>query len=250
MAEFKDYFSTASDDYKLYRPQYPQALYQYLADIAPAAELAFDVGCGNGQASRELANHFQQVYASDASSAQIQQAEPHEKVHYLVSPAETINAPDASVDLITVAQAIHWFQHEAFFAEVDRVLKPNGILAVWGYQLLYTDTELDPLIEKFHTDIIGPYWPPERALLDNGYTRIAFPYARIETPQFYMNAQWKFSHLIGYLNTWSAVKQYEKAQGKNPIEQHFNEFEAAWGNLDREKKIYWPLILYVGKKSV
>ena len=250
MAEFKDYFSTASDDYKLYRPHYPRELYQYLADIAPGAELAFDVGCGNGQASRELAEFFQQVYASDASAAQIQQAAPHAKVHYQVSPAEKINAPDASVDLVTVAQAIHWFQHDAFFAEVDRVLKPNGILAIWGYQLLYTETELDPLVEKFHTEIIGPYWPPERALLDDGYTRIPFPYARIATPQFYMSAHWKFSHLIGYLNTWSAVKQYEKALGENPVEQHFHEFEDAWGNLEREKKIVWPLILYVGKKSV
>lgn len=250
MTEFKDYFSTASDDYKLYRPQYPQTLYQFLADIAPARELAFDVGCGNGQASRALARHFQQVHASDASAAQISQAMPHQNVHYHVSPAETINAADTSVDLITVAQAIHWFQHDQFFAEVDRALKPDGILAIWGYQFLYTDTELDALIEHFHSQVIGPYWPPERALLDSGYTRITFPYPRQDTPQFQMSARWRFSHLIGYLNTWSAVKQYEKALGKNPIELHFHELESAWGDLDQEKEIYWPLILYVGKKSV
>ncbi|WP_290576381.1 class I SAM-dependent methyltransferase [Ketobacter sp.] len=130
MAEFKDYFSTASDDYKRFRPQYPQALYQCLADIAPGSQLAFDVGCGNGQASRELAPYFQQVQASDASAAQIEQALPHANVHYHVSPAEQIHAADASVDLVTVAQAIHWFQHDAFFAEVDRVLKPNGGLGL------------------------------------------------------------------------------------------------------------------------
>lgn len=123
-------------------------------------------------------------------------------------------------------------------------------MAAWGYQLLYTDTELDPLIEHFHSDVIGPYWPPERALLDNGYTRIRFPYPRLETPPFFMEEQWQFSHLIGYLNTWSAVKQYEKALGQNPIELHFHQLESAWGNLEREKKIYWPLILYVGKKSI
>ena len=250
MAEFKDYFSSASDDYKRFRPEYPGALYQYLADIAPGNELAFDIGCGNGQASLELAQHFQRVEASDASAAQIQQAIPHPNIHYQVSPAEQINCADNSVDLITVAQAIHWFDHDTFFSAVDRVLKPNGILAVWGYQLLYTDTQLDPLIEQFHTDVIGPYWPPERALLDNGYTRIAFPYPRLDTPSFFMNAHWQFSHLIGYLNTWSAVKQYEKAQGKNPIELLFHKFESAWGDLNKEKKIYWPLILYVGKKSV
>lgn len=250
MAEFKDYFSAASDDYRRFRPQYPKELYTYLAQQAPSTELAFDVGCGNGQASRELARHFSQVHASDASASQIEQAETCPNVTYHVSPAENIDCADSSVDLISVAQAIHWFRHPAFFAEVDRVLKPGGVLAVWGYQLLYTDTPLDSFIEHFHSQIVGPYWPPERALLDNGYTRISFPYPRLPVPEFFMQAHWEFSHLIGYLNTWSAVKQYEQALGKNPIETHFDTLASAWGTPSKAKKIYWPLILYVGKKSL
>jgi len=250
MAEFKDYFSTASDDYKRFRPQYPEALYQYLATIAPSTQLAFDVGCGNGQASKQLAQQFEHVRASDASATQVEHAIPTANVTYHVSPAEQIQSADNSVDLVTVAQAIHWFRHPDFFAEVDRVLKPQGVLAVWGYQLLYTDTALDAVIEDFHSNVVGPYWPPERALLDNGYTRIEFPYAREPAPEFFMRARWQLSHLIGYLNTWSAVKQYEKHLGHNPVETHFKAIESAWGDSKATQEIYWPLILYVGKKSV
>lgn len=250
MTDFKDYFSSASDDYKRFRPEYPDTLYHYLGTIAPATELAIDVGCGNGQASRQLARHFTLVHASDASTTQIQQATPTDNVTYHVSPAEHIPAGDHSVDVLTVAQAIHWFQHPEFFAEVNRVLKPRGVLAVWGYQFLYTDTPLDAVIEDFHSNVVGPYWPAERALLDEGYTNIHFPYPREQTPEFFMRARWQFAHLLGYLNTWSAVKQYENALGHNPIERHFDAIAAAWGDTAQEKDIYWPLILYVGKKSI
>lgn len=250
MAEFKDYFSTASDDYKRFRPCYPPELFDYLARVAPSQQFAVDVGCGNGQATQMLAQHFAQVLATDASAAQIEQAEPTPNVRYEASPAETIPAESASADLITVAQAIHWFDLPRFFAEAQRVLKPAGVLAVWGYQLLYTDTGLDPVIEDFHSQVVGPYWPAERALLDNGYTRISFPYPRELAPEFRMTVRWHIRHLLGYLNTWSAVKQYEKALGHNPVEQHFNAILAAWGDPDTAKDIYWPLILYVGKKTV
>lgn len=250
MTDFKDYFSTDSDSYKRFRPIYPQALYDYLAEISPSAEWAWDVGCGNGQATLELASRFNKVSASDASAEQIKQAQPAINIHYHVSPAEIIDAPDASLDLITVAQAIHWFDHPRFFAEVDRVLKPSGVLAAWGYQLLYTNTELDALIEHFHSQVVGPYWPKERALLDNSYSKIAFPYPRESTPEFFMEASWEFGHLLGYLNTWSAVKQYQEKQGKNPVEQEFQALKTAWGNIDQAKEVFWPLILYVGKKSV
>ena len=250
MSEFKDYFSTASDAYKRFRPRYPAELYEYLASVAPATGLAWDCGCGNGQAAVALASRFHEVIASDASAAQIAQAQPAPNLEYRVSPAEQIGAEDSSLDLITVAQAIHWFDHQRFFAEVDRTLKPGGILAAWGYQLLYTDTGLDPVIAHFHSQKVGPYWPPERALLDEGYTRITFPYPREKTPAFFMRTRWRFSHLLGYLNTWSAVKQYEKALGSNPIEEEFPALMAAWGNVGAEKDIYWPLILYVGKKSI
>lgn len=250
---FQDHFSTASDDYKRFRPLYPHALFDYLARISPATQRAWDCGCGNGQATVELARHFTQVTGSDASAAQIAQAQPADNVQYVVSPAEILATPDESLDLLTVAQAIHWFDHPRFFREANRALKPGGVLAAWGYQLLYTDSALDAVIEDFHSHIVGPYWPPERALLDNGYSRIVFPYPRLSfqqegTPEFRMTARWQFSHLLGYLNTWSAVKQYEKAQGRSPIEQQFDRLLQAWGDPATERAIYWPLILYVGKK--
>ena len=249
MASFKDYFSTASDDYKRDLPDYPPALFAWLAGIAPGAQQAVDVGCGNGQAAVALAPFFERVLATDASAAQIAQAVAAGGVEYRASPAETIPLDAGQADLVTVAQAIHWFDHPRFFAEVDRVLKPGGVLAAWGYQLLYTDTVLDQVVEDFHNRVVGPYWPPERALLDDGYVHIAFPYARLDAPAFRMGARWGFRHLLGYLNTWSAGKQFEKARGHNPVEAHFDALLSAWGDPDSEKDIYWPLILYAGKKA-
>ncbi len=248
MSSFADYFSTASDSYREFRPDYPAELFRYLADISPATKDAWDCGCGNGQASVALAEYFDYVTATDASEQQVVQAIQKENVHYAVSPAEKIKAENNSLDLITVAQAIHWFDHDVFFAEVDRTLKTGGVFAAWGYQLLYTDTVLDELIAHFHSKIVGPYWPKGRELLDEGYTKITFPYERITAPIFFMRKEWALGHLIGYLNTWSAVKEYEKEKGKNPVEEYFTELKAAWGNEELTKSIYWPLILYVGCK--
>jgi SAM-dependent methyltransferase len=248
MSEFKDHFSTASGDYRTYRPQYPAALFDYLAELAPATNNAWDCGCGNGQATVALAERFDAVTGSDASAAQIAQAEARDNISYLVSPAEEIAAPDDSLDLITVAQAIHWFDHRWFFAEVARSLRPEGVLAAWGYQLLYTDTPLDDFIVHFHGDVVGPYWPAGRELLDEGYTRIHFPFPRRATPKFYMRRQWSFPQLLGYLNTWSAVKAYEKALGRNPVAEHEATLRAVWGSAER-MEIYWPLILYAGRKT-
>jgi len=249
MTTFNDHFSDASSDYKAYRPQYPNELFEFLADLSPAKQNVWDCGCGNGQASVALAEYFQNVFASDASEAQIKQAEKKPNIQYSTSPAESMVASDNSLDMVSVAQAIHWFDHDKFFKEVDRVLKPGGVLAAWGYQLIYTDTALDSLIEKLHGEIVGPYWPKGRELLDEGFTKIPFPYARHAAPKFFMSAEWSFSELLGYLNTWSAVKKYQQAKGENPIEIIFEELKAAWDLVgDQRKKVHWPLILYVGKK--
>lgn len=248
MATFADYFSTASDNYRAFRPDYPTDFFRYLASIAPSQNVVWDCGCGNGQASVALAEHFDQVIATDASEKQIAQAMQKNNIRYAVSPAEIIDADDQSLDMITVAQAIHWFDHEKFFAEVDRTLKPNGILAAWGYQLLYTDTDLDQIIAHFHSEIVGPYWPKGRELLDEGYTKIHFPYPRLSPPDFFMRKEWAFGHLLGYLNTWSAVKEYEKDKKENPVELYFDQLKTAWGDESENKSIYWPLILYVGQK--
>lgn len=247
MTEPGNYFSSASDEYRRFRPQYPETLFDFLLRISPDNRHAWDCGCGNGQASVTLAARFRRVTASDVSAAQIAEAEKRDNIRYVVSPAEAIEAEDHSLDLITVAQAIHWFDHPRFFAEVRRVLKPGGVLAAWGYQLLHTDTALDACVTDFHSRIVGPYWPPGRELLDEGYRGIDFPFPREQTPQFFMERKWTFEHLIGYLNTWSAVKRYEEVCGRNPVDEYVSELRKAWGSHEM-LRVYWPLILYTGRK--
>ncbi len=248
MSKPSDHFSSASDAYRQFRPSYPIELFQYLADLAPQNSRAWDCGCGNGQASAVLAEHFQRVDASDMSAAQVAEAIAKPNLHYHVSPAEMIEAEDQSLDLITVAQAIHWFDHPRFFNEVNRTLKPGGVLATWGYQLLYTDTALDEFIGHFHSQVVGPYWPPGRELLDEHYSRIPFPYPRLTPPQLRMEVRWNFSQLLGYLNTWSAVKYYQQDKGVNPVELHRHTLLKHWGRESRVQTVYWPLLLYVGQK--
>ncbi|GAB1262850.1 class I SAM-dependent methyltransferase [Aurantivibrio plasticivorans] len=249
MPKLTDQFSQASNAYRDFRPDYPEALYRYLATLSPSTELVWDCGCGNGQASIALADHFDRVFATDISDNQIAHATSRPNITYRVSPAEHVALHDSSVDLVTVAQAIHWFDHSRFFAEVSRVLKPGGVLAAWGYQLLHTGTALDDIVAEFHSQVIGPYWPKGRELLDEGYTKIPLPYPREKTPAFSMEKQWHFDHLIGYLNTWSAVKSYEADTGRNPVSLYSDRFLQAWGAPESEKPVSWPLILYVGIKS-
>ncbi len=250
MKTFKDHFSTASDHYRKFRPDYPEALFQYLASISPKQQQALDVGCGNGQASLALSQFFSQVDACDASAEQIKNAATTSNLQYHVNPAEALPAADNSVDLVTVAQAIHWFEHHAFFNEVERVLKPGGVFACWGYELLHTNTELDAVIRYIHSTVLADYWPPERALLEQRYGPIPFPYPAVATPSFNMQALWSLDHLMGYLNTWSAVKAYQKQRDINPIEEHRAAIVKAWGAPQKTLTIIWPLILFVGKKSL
>ncbi len=248
MSQFKDHFSSASNNYKTYRPNYPSELFTWLASQCKDTASVWDCGTGSGQAAVEHSKHFSQVLATDASDAQIKQAEPRGNITYKVSPAEELDAPDNCFDLITVAQAIHWFNLPKFFETVDRVLKPGGLLAIWGYQFIHTDTEIDKLISHFHTNIVGPYWPIERKLLNEGYKDISFPYIRLPTPEFSMEATWNLSQLTGYLDTWSAVKEYERINNHNPTKDIAGQLEQLWGKSSEAKSITWPLIMYLGKK--
>lgn len=250
MPQFKDHFSSASNHYKIYRPTYPSELFTWLANQCKDTANVWDCGTGSGQAAIEHSKHFGHVLATDASDAQIKQAEPRDNITYKVSPAEALDAPDNSFDLITVAQAIHWFDLPAFFKTVDRVLKPGGLLAIWGYQFIHTGTEIDKLISHFHSTIVGPYWPPERKLLNEGYKDITFPYKPLPVTEFSMEATWNLSQLTGYLDTWSAVKEYKKINNSNPTEKISNKLKTLWGESSETKLITWPLIMYLGKKCV
>jgi len=242
----KDNFSYQSDKYAQFRPTYPDALYNYLLSIVPARDNAWDCGTGNGQVAQVLAQSFKKVSATDISRQQIENAFMHERIDYSVQPAENTSFPDSSFDLITAAQAIHWFDFDAFYKEVTRTIRNKGILAVIGYGLIQLSPSLDRVVAAFYRDVVGPYWDKERKYIDDNYRTIPFPFDEIESPPFENTLEWTFEHLIGYLGTWSAVKHYEKATGRNPVDLVHDELEKAWG--DRETCTgRFPILLRVAR---
>ncbi|WP_118975397.1 class I SAM-dependent methyltransferase [Taibaiella koreensis] len=246
MATFKDYFSRQAAIYAQHRPAYPEALFTYLASLSPAQDLAWDCGCGNGQSALGLAAHFSSVYASDPSAEQINHATAHSRITYRIEPAEHCSLPDRSADLVTVAQALHWFRFEDFFAEVRRVLKPGGVLAVWIYGLPQLSPELDRLIRHFHDDVVGAYWQYENRLIENGYADIAFPFEPLPTPAFSASRNLTREALSGLLYSWSAVQRFREHEGYDPVAGIQEELTALWPQAEAQRQAVWPLTLIAG----
>jgi SAM-dependent methyltransferase len=246
LSNFADHFSGHANEYARYRPDYPADLFLWLAKTSPATGLAWDCATGNGQAAQGLADHFEQVIATDASEKQIENAVPHDRVSYRVAPAEDSGLEVSTVDLITVAQALHWFDLDAFYREATRVLKTGGVLAIWSYGLASIRVDVDALIHHLYQDIVGPYWPMERRLVETGYSELTFPFREIEAPAFTMHIDWSLEDLTGYLRTWSAVKRFIQDKGEDPVTLIETELEKAWGNSDAQLKINWPLNMRVG----
>ncbi|MGA9324742.1 MAG: class I SAM-dependent methyltransferase [Salegentibacter sp.] len=240
----KDNFSSHSSEYARYRPGYPPELFEFLINTVRDKEIAWDCGTGNGQVAAELAKFFLKVDASDISRQQLENALEKPNINYSIQRAEKTNFPDDHFDLITVAQAIHWFDFEAFYAEVRRTLKPEGVLAVMGYGLFRSNDATDKVIKHFYEQIIGPYWDEERRYLEEEYKSIPFPFEELKTPQFEHRLQWSFEHLLGYLNSWSAVKHYEKAENRNPVALIEQELRKSFGN---EGEVIFPILFRVGK---
>jgi len=228
---FHDHFSAVAGRYADFRPHYPAALFDYLTTLVPRTALVWDCAAGNGQASVDLGARFDKVIATDASREQIASAAPHPKIEYRVARAEASGLADQSIGLVTVAQALHWFDFDRFWAEVKRVLKPDGIIAVWAYGI--NDVEGDAvnrLVQEFYSATVGPYWPPERKMVENGYRTIPFPFHEITPPPINMEARWNLEQLLGYFSTWSATNRYKKATGLDPLELAGNR---ALGSLGR-----------------
>ena len=244
---FQDHFSGHAADYARFRPHYPPELFAWLAELAPASELAWDCATGNGQAAVALSAHFAEVVATDASAEQVAQAEAHAGVRYAVAPAEESGLPEGSVDLVTVAQALHWFDLGRFYAEVRRVLRPSGILAVWSYGLFECSPAVDVLVRRLYADIVGPYWPMERRLVEEGYRSLPYPFPELAPPAFAMEARWTLAQTAGYLNTWSAVQRYRKDRAEDPLDLIAAELTAAWGDPAAAQRLRWPLQLRVGR---
>ena len=241
---FKDHFSAHAVEYAKFRPRYPKELFRWLATVAPERELAWDCATGNGQAAVELAELFECVIATDASEKQIGRAEAHACVGYRVAPAEESGIDSNTVDLITVAQALHWFDLDRFYAEARRVSKPGGVLAVWAYKLATVSPEIDAVVNHYYSEVVGPFWPEERILVEK-FEELAFPFPEIEAPPFEMVAEWNAEHLIGYLRTWSATQGFRAANQRDPLEEIEEGLRTAWGNGVR--RVVWPLTVRVGR---
>jgi SAM-dependent methyltransferase len=244
---FKDHFSSHAAGYAAYRPTYPAALIDFLADAAPARTLAIDCGCGTGQLSVPLAGRFDRIVATDASAAQVASATPQPRVEYRIAPAEATGEPDHSADLMTVAQAAHWLELDRFYEEARRVIRPDGVLALITYGVLRVDEEIESIVQHFYHDVIGPYWPPERRHVDAGYRDLPFPFTEIAYPPLAIEATWPLAEFVGYVDTWSAVRAAEKAVGRAPIETFVRDLSSAWGDPVRRRTIRWPLSLRVAR---
>jgi SAM-dependent methyltransferase len=244
--KFKDHFSVHSVDYAKHRPSYPRELFQYLASVAPARERAWDCATGNGQAARGLADFFSKVIATDASQSQVDNASAYPGVEYRVSTAEETTIKPASIDLVTVAQALHWLDLDRFYREVQRVLRPKGVLAVWCYNLLEISPEADRSLLTFYMDTIGEYWPPERHIVEDSYRSLCFPFAELKPPPFHMEAIWSLPELLGYVGTWSATQRFIATRGVDPVPALGEELSAFWGSPERKKRVKWPLQVRAG----
>jgi len=244
---FKDNFTTQSKAYAAYRPLYPETLFRYLAGECREHKLAWDAGTGNGQSAQKLALYFDQVYATDASSTQILNAFPLENISYAVANEQAPALKRRSVNLITVAQALHWFDTEVFYAEAERVLKRYGVLACWSYKLFRINPDVDREVDCLYKDILGNYWDPERRLVDTGYRTLSFPFREFRAPKIELMSTWDFENMLGFLSSWSAVANYKKRKGSDPIAVILDRLKAVWGESVEKKNVKWPLSIRVGR---
>ncbi len=242
-----DHFSKQAAVYAQHRPLSPKGLIDYLVGLVESRQTAWDCGTGNGQTARLLADHFKTVIATDLSADQIAHAEPHPRIRYRVAVAEDSGVASDSVDLITVSQAFHWFDFEKFFKEVRRVSRPNAVIAVWCYGLHHITPEVDAVAEKYYSEIVGAYWPPEVKWVREKYLTIPFPFEEIKAPPFVMEQDWTLDQVIGNFVSWSSTQYYRKDRGQDPIDLIRNDLLAAWGDPKKAKRIRWDICLRVGR---
>jgi SAM-dependent methyltransferase len=244
---YRDLFSWQASLYAQYRPHYPPELFAFLSSHTLGRETAWDCATGNGQAAVGLAEHFQRVVATDGSLEQLSHASPHPRVFYARSLAERASIASHSLDLVTVAQGVHWFNFDQFYQEARRVLKPGGVLAVWGYGLIRVTPEIDAIVDRFYTETVGPYWDERRILVDEGYRTLPFPFNEFQSPQIEMRSQWKLEGLVGMLMSWSAVQKYKQVHGDDPLSGIADELVNAWEDPSIEREVRWPVFMRIGR---
>jgi SAM-dependent methyltransferase len=241
-----EHFSSVAEAYAAYRPTYPAELFAWLAEVAPVRGLVWDCGAGSGQATLALAQRFARVAATDASRAQLGSGVRAHGVSSWVATAERSAIRPARVDLISVAQALHWFDLPAFYAEARRVLRPGGVLAAWTYADPRLEGPPASVLEQF-ADEMRPYWPAGRTLVDSGYRTIPFPFAELAAPAFEMTARWTRDKVVGYLGTWSAVGRYRSARGRDPMPALRAALTEVWGDPAAARRVVWTLSVRAGR---
>lgn len=244
-SQFRDHFSPAARDYARYRPGYPDALFSWIASEAPSRAVAWDAATGTGQAALGLAAHFDRVVATDASEAQLASAQRHARVYYVRAKSEACAIASSVAGAVCVAQALHWFDMPSFFAECARVAMPGAIVAVWTYGTLEIGPDIDGALTRFYEDVVGPYWPPERRIVEREYADIELPFAHVATPSFAMVRAMTLDDLAGYIGTWSATLRYRKATGTDPVPAFIASIAGAWGTGARETR--WPIGVRAGR---
>lgn len=247
---FEDHFSKWAREYVRYRPRYPSELFEYLASVAPNHRLAWDCGTGNGQAAIELVCHFAKVVATDASLNQLEHAFPHDRIEYRVERAEDASLATGSVDLITVAVAVHWFDLRRFYEVVKRVLTSGGIISVWTYYLPQIEPKIDQIVARYYFEVLAGYWSENVRYVDEKYETLPFPFEELQPPRFEMESNWELGQMLGFLDSWSAVRHYKAKHNYHPVQLIWTELADAWGASERQRIIHWPLYLRVGRTKV
>ncbi len=244
---FADHFSDRAASYAAFRPSYPRALVEVLADAAQRHDLAWEAGCGSGQLTIELAERFGRVVAADPSAKQLAHAPRRPGIEYLCAVAEASGLAGACADLAVAAQAAHWFDLEAYYAEVRRVARPGAVVALVCYGRVRAGDDVDPILARYYADTLGPYWPPERRHVESGYRSLPFPFDEIPAPPLEMRAEWTLTDLLGYVRTWSAVRALERAMGAGAVDALRDELARAWGDEDTVRDVAWPLTVRIGR---
>lgn len=243
---FENHFSDRATEYSAHRPSYPATLAGYLSDLAPRPALAWDCGCGSGQLSVSLATRFERVVATDASREQLSEARSHPGVHYRAELAHASSLPPASTDLATAAQAAHWFRLEDYYGEIRRVGRPGSAVALISYHMMRVHDRVDRVIDRFDAKVLKSHWPAERRHVERRYRSLPFPFERIEAPRFTIRERRTLSAVLGYIETWSAVRRLVRAEGRERLDGFRKELANAWGPPEERRSVRWPLSLRVG----
>jgi hypothetical protein len=244
-----DHFSGISSAYARFRPRYPKALFDFIAAIAPRHRLAWDCGAGSGQATLDLTEHFDLVIATDVSARQIAEAPAHSRITWRVAPADASGISDHSVDATTVAQALHWFDHDRFATEVRRVSASDAVVVAWTYETPFLDGDAGAILRRYAFETVGAYWPPERRYVDEGYRTIPFPFERIDVPTLELVEHWTRDQLAGYMRTWSSTTRYREQHAADPVADVERELANVWPDRAEARKIVWRVPILAGRVS-